>query len=302
MKIGRNAPCPCGSEKKYKHCCLGSDEIAIRNVNADIVEENWIDYEPTDDSFEDITKVAILDDLRTEITDASYELEKHQKKFSRLLRKPAKFLKYAGKLFSEEPFENMCFTVNDMQMAFEKVGYPSDSDLFFNNTRKYIDCLVSEELQRNYAINLMILLPHYVAEKRYIDASIIQHSVMLMDESPEDVVPPFLMCLFMQGVNDWDIKRDDEQLEIFGKLGLDSDEIHRRGIEGLDSLIQEVMAKNENTDLNGLLNAHPKLKAFAEAQCYESEKIACSLMHHEDASRFFLSFDEVEPWLATFAQ
>ncbi len=22
MKIGRNAPCPCGSGKKYKHCCL----------------------------------------------------------------------------------------------------------------------------------------------------------------------------------------------------------------------------------------------------------------------------------------
>ncbi|MBQ4492496.1 MAG: SEC-C domain-containing protein, partial [Deltaproteobacteria bacterium] len=20
-KIGRNAPCPCGSGKKYKHCC-----------------------------------------------------------------------------------------------------------------------------------------------------------------------------------------------------------------------------------------------------------------------------------------
>jgi hypothetical protein len=22
MKIGRNAPCPCGSGRKYKHCCL----------------------------------------------------------------------------------------------------------------------------------------------------------------------------------------------------------------------------------------------------------------------------------------
>ena len=22
MKIGRNDPCPCGSGKKYKHCCL----------------------------------------------------------------------------------------------------------------------------------------------------------------------------------------------------------------------------------------------------------------------------------------
>ena len=23
MKVSRNAPCPCGSGKKYKHCCLG---------------------------------------------------------------------------------------------------------------------------------------------------------------------------------------------------------------------------------------------------------------------------------------
>ena len=27
-KVGRNHPCPCGSGKKYKHCCLASDEAA----------------------------------------------------------------------------------------------------------------------------------------------------------------------------------------------------------------------------------------------------------------------------------
>ena len=26
MKIGRNDLCPCGSEKKYKKCCLEKDE------------------------------------------------------------------------------------------------------------------------------------------------------------------------------------------------------------------------------------------------------------------------------------
>ncbi|MBP9521733.1 MAG: SEC-C domain-containing protein [Enterococcus sp.] len=26
-KIGRNDPCPCGSGKKYKKCCLGKDGI-----------------------------------------------------------------------------------------------------------------------------------------------------------------------------------------------------------------------------------------------------------------------------------
>lgn len=26
MRVGRNNPCPCGSGRKYKHCCLGKDE------------------------------------------------------------------------------------------------------------------------------------------------------------------------------------------------------------------------------------------------------------------------------------
>ena len=26
MKIGRNDPCPCGSGKKYKKCCLGKED------------------------------------------------------------------------------------------------------------------------------------------------------------------------------------------------------------------------------------------------------------------------------------
>lgn len=30
MKIGRNQPCPCGSGKKYKRCCLAKDEQAVR--------------------------------------------------------------------------------------------------------------------------------------------------------------------------------------------------------------------------------------------------------------------------------
>jgi hypothetical protein len=28
MKLKRNAPCPCGSGRKYKHCCLLKNEIA----------------------------------------------------------------------------------------------------------------------------------------------------------------------------------------------------------------------------------------------------------------------------------
>lgn len=34
MKTGRNEPCPCGSGKKYKACCLAKDEAAEREGRA----------------------------------------------------------------------------------------------------------------------------------------------------------------------------------------------------------------------------------------------------------------------------
>jgi hypothetical protein len=38
MKIGRNDPCPCGSGKKYKACCLAKDEAALRAARAKAAE------------------------------------------------------------------------------------------------------------------------------------------------------------------------------------------------------------------------------------------------------------------------
>ncbi len=32
MKTGRNDPCPCGSGRKYKECCLSKDEAAARSA------------------------------------------------------------------------------------------------------------------------------------------------------------------------------------------------------------------------------------------------------------------------------
>jgi hypothetical protein len=32
MNVGRNDPCPCGSGKKYKKCCLAKDEVAARQA------------------------------------------------------------------------------------------------------------------------------------------------------------------------------------------------------------------------------------------------------------------------------
>jgi tetratricopeptide (TPR) repeat protein len=50
-KISRNAPCPCGSGKKYKKCCLQQDEKrslhqspSVRNMEDIFDEYNGLDY------------------------------------------------------------------------------------------------------------------------------------------------------------------------------------------------------------------------------------------------------------------
>ncbi|MFN3486913.1 MAG: SEC-C metal-binding domain-containing protein, partial [Planctomycetota bacterium] len=42
MKIGRNQPCPCGSGKKYKKCCLPKDEeAAVLEADLEPQEEGF---------------------------------------------------------------------------------------------------------------------------------------------------------------------------------------------------------------------------------------------------------------------
>ncbi|MFX1555293.1 MAG: SEC-C metal-binding domain-containing protein, partial [Promethearchaeota archaeon] len=38
-KIGHNAPCPCGSGKKYKHCCLLKDRSDRRSLHISFLDD-----------------------------------------------------------------------------------------------------------------------------------------------------------------------------------------------------------------------------------------------------------------------
>jgi hypothetical protein len=46
MKTGRNDPCPCGSGKKYKHCCYAEDSVKHEEA---VIEAASNDEEISDD-------------------------------------------------------------------------------------------------------------------------------------------------------------------------------------------------------------------------------------------------------------
>src|ERR1035437_6552820 len=39
MKTGRNKPCPCGSGKKYKKCCIDKEQVSQDLLDEKIVQE-----------------------------------------------------------------------------------------------------------------------------------------------------------------------------------------------------------------------------------------------------------------------
>ena len=58
MKQGRNEPCLCGSGKKYKRCCLGKEQKAIHEYNANLQEE-YEEYDDGFDLFEGLLKITV---------------------------------------------------------------------------------------------------------------------------------------------------------------------------------------------------------------------------------------------------
>ena len=65
-KIGRNDPCPCGSGKKYKRCCLGKEttsEAKSKKLNIESAEQQktWLKYYPKEDGERKADEVSITD-------------------------------------------------------------------------------------------------------------------------------------------------------------------------------------------------------------------------------------------------
>jgi hypothetical protein len=69
-KPGRNDPCPCGSGKKYKRCCLPADEAVAREraqqalFDDDVFGDSEFDTDDQDEEFVDIDEDAPIVDVR----------------------------------------------------------------------------------------------------------------------------------------------------------------------------------------------------------------------------------------------
>lgn len=73
-KIGRNEPCPCGSGKKYKNCCMAVDDVKTPGENNEVHGNGhlWVNQENSSVNvkYEELTE---YDEMPDELSDEEYE-------------------------------------------------------------------------------------------------------------------------------------------------------------------------------------------------------------------------------------
>lgn len=301
--IGRNDSCPCGSGKKYKHCCMRK-AAGRRSVQHPARQGRRLseadDLQPLTQLIEEI---AAYEAMGEEIDAAVTILDRHRPAFEALMEDGQAIMKRTHELFADTRFMPFYCTADEVQQAFEEVGYPGD---FVLNADQEVDRMAAAILyvaaqrkdQLSVARKLMMMLPEYVAEQRYMDAWIILYSVHKMTEAP-DQSNPFLFEMFGYGNDALAERIATQQKALLQHLGLEQEAIGAMPFDEAEALMQAQTADPaKSAALEAYFAAHPELHRYVEAELWDMERRALLLLDREDAECLYLDPEEVMPYLS----
>jgi hypothetical protein len=329
-KVGRNDPCPCGSGKKYKHCCLRKDQRRRRRRVAatppsrarepsgmleevrqlrQLVKEELPDAEARElhEDMDKLEEAARYTAMADEIDAATEALEAHQADFERMMADAASAMDRALRLFSEERFAHLRFSVDELKRTFDEVGYPASGPS--GPSDKDMEILVAaavhlagdEEQRFRLTRRLLMTLPEYVAAGRYRDAWLIQYSAFRLMDVPEES-NPFMFVMTELAFEAWGRRMNREQDALIEALGVDPATRHALDPGQARKLAEEMLRDpDKSARLERFAAEHPDLAAHLQARMRRQDAEAVKLLEHEGAECLLLSMEEVEPWMPVLA-
>lgn len=301
--IGRNDPCPCGSGKKYKHCCMRktAGRRTVQHPARQRKRQRQVDdLRPITQQIEEIAAYVAMGE---EIDAAVATLERHRPAFEALLEDSQAMMERTHRLFADARFEPFHCTMDEVRQAFEEVGYPGDFALDADREAERMVAAIQyvaahREDHLSVARKLMMMLPEYVAEQRYLDAWLILHSAYMMIETP-DQSNPFLFEMFGYGNEALAKHLLAQHTALLQHLGLDEEAIGAMSFDEAEALVQAQTADPAtNAALEAYFAAHPEFHAYVESEIVDMQRQSLLLLDREDAERLYLDPEEVTPYLA----
>ncbi len=154
-KIGRNDPCPCGSGKKYKKCCLPLDEEAKRN-SAENPDESAHDFSPPDTDIWEEPVDPVSAGLGDDIPLRPYAIVKIAENPGADLLKDAKIRRSWKKFIGERwtIAKVAAMTTEEITAQLEHYGVPFSRENFLGRAEgRYSAWDISDDWLSDYEVN-----------------------------------------------------------------------------------------------------------------------------------------------------
>ncbi len=331
-EVGRNEPCPCGSGKKYKHCCLREDQRRRqrgaeasstgspidRRLEGLLEEMRFLTRQLDGASGEKVRALRErgewLECMAAELMaeqriDAAMEmLEERRDVFEAMAADPPELMGRAMHLFSDELFSNFRISLDALEEAFDAVGYPRSSYRGFSDQdieilkAAAIHLAGDDGARADIAWSLLALLPELVDAGRFQDGWLVQHSAHCLVEVP-DRTNPLMFVMVQLAYEAWqrDLQRKRESL--LGELGVDLSGVHSAGRDEVLALIREVERDPDKlASVERFYGEHAAVKRSAENWMIEVGSDVLKLLKRHDAQGLLLSTQEMEPYLSDLVE
>ena len=330
FKVGRNDPCPCGSGKKYKRCCLPADQHRARvalNVPSGASPEPGGQTPPPriytaggisralrqlqaqpggggDGKLADLVATAeTLDryvERQDEIRAAEKVLEACRSEYERLLEDEEAVVERSSALFAEERFARFRFTVEEVRRAAKEVGLVpplTPDDRGVEKLRSAILKLADKERRTYLSMGLLLELPALVAAGRLMDAWLLVDAVDATSDQPNES-NPFLFHMFGFGFDAWQAELRAADEARFRELGFDPERLRTMSFEEIEAWLAEQEADPaRRARLEAILATDPAEKERLARQWAQNQRDSAQLLARPDATHLLLTAAEVQPWI-----
>ena len=279
---------------------MGSIRRLTRRATRNLSQDEARELEEQADRLEELVAYQAMGD---EIEAAGEALEEHRAEFEKMMADVESAMDHAHRLFSRKRFAFLRYTADDLERAFEAVGYPTQvgGELDDADMKTVVAATVhlagDEEQRFRLAKRLLMALPEYVDARRWRDAWLIQYSAFRLIEVSEEG-NPFMFVMFQLAYDEWLRRRIDEQQALLKELGIDRSVARQGSVVDLHALAREVMKDpRKKARMEAFYEAHRAQYEGAEARLLQLEDEAVELFKRDDAESLLLSVEEVGPWL-----
>ncbi len=237
-KIGRNEPCPCGSGKKFKKCCLGKSNA--RSVKTDFSGDAQLQ-----------SKLDLLDNRVFDI------IEELNNNYYQTLAEMSRedYFQVTNNIYEDKRYEKYDFTVTEMKEIIEKYGLPphGEDEESISKTRAFSLKAVKEKYTDN-EISLVIL-DHYSHLVDCYDQGKHKESWVLARHAEElikyletrDELPLFLFKKVLEVLDIIESTTMEKEGSIIEAMGIDLNSLKEKGTNITD-FIKDFSLTNEQAE------------------------------------------------------